>query len=226
MVGIILMQHVTLSKSRLCEPPYLLSVRCNTSLLPRHPVAVLWEQVLCLSVLALLLVLWRSPAPDRLSEAHVAMFTRKHSVRLRICCSVFPALWVTPALVGMPGPRTPWDSPGPSGRRGILPSVGMATVLSRTSGKNLIWFPATVGLRHLTWPGPAEPGRGEAWALWSCFARWGQAHWVAHTGVGASAQAPASRVEEGAGSFINRGFLWLCSPTPYCCHLAGSSFRL
>lgn len=121
MVDIILMQHVTLSKSRLCEPPYLLSIGCNTSPLRRHPVAVLWDQVLCLSVLAVLLVLWRSPAPDRLSEAHVAMFTRKHSVRLRICCSVFPALWVNPALVGMPGPRTPWDSPSPAGRRGNPP---------------------------------------------------------------------------------------------------------
>lgn len=49
---------------------------------------------------------------------------------------------------------------------------------------------------------------------------------VTHTGVGASAQAPASRVEEGAGSFINRGFLWLCTPTPCCLHLAGSSLGL
>lgn len=46
------------------------------------------------------------------------------------------------------------------------------------------------------------------------------------SGVGATAQAPASRVEEGAGSFINRGFLWLCTPTPCCCHVAGSSLGL
>lgn len=44
--------------------------------------------------------------------------------------------------------------------------------------------------------------------------------------MGASAQAPDSGVEEGAGSFINRGFLWLCTPTPCCCHLAGSSLGL
>lgn len=119
-----LIQHVTLSKPLLWESPcLLLSIWCNTRLLQRHPVAVLWEQVLCLSF-AVLLVLWRSPAPDCLSEAHVPMFTRKHSVPLRICCSVFQALWATPVLVGMPGPRTPWDSPSPSGRWGTLPSVG------------------------------------------------------------------------------------------------------
>lgn len=33
-VDTILMQYVTLSKSRLCEPPYLLSIGCNTSPLP------------------------------------------------------------------------------------------------------------------------------------------------------------------------------------------------
>ena len=33
-------------------------------------------------------VLWRSPALENsLWEAHVAMFTRKHSVPLRACCS-------------------------------------------------------------------------------------------------------------------------------------------
>ena len=30
------------------------------------------------------LVLWRSPAPERLLEAHVPMFTRKHSIPLRM----------------------------------------------------------------------------------------------------------------------------------------------
>lgn len=96
------------------------------------------------------LVLWRSPAPDCLLEAHVPMFTRKHSIPLRmdaperVCCPGFPALPVTPASVGVPGAR--WPAPiHPEGEE-FAPCVGMATTLSPTSRKNLICqFPATVG---------------------------------------------------------------------------------
>lgn len=91
----------------------------------------------------------------------------------------------------------------------------MATTLSPTSGKNLICqFPDTVGPWHLTWPGLAEPGG------------WGGLGPRGLTSPGGGRPAgspilewePAPRlptpwVEEGAGSFINRGFLWLCMPT-------------
>lgn len=147
---------------------------------------------------------------------------------MRNRCLVFQTPRVTPALVGMLGPWSPL---------GILSSSGRWE-------PSQCWY-GNHSISHI-WEEPDLPvscccgalapdlaracrawgGGGGAWALWPPFSRWGQAHWVTHTGVGASAQAPGSGVEEGAGSFINRGFLWLCTPTPCCCHLAGSSLGL
>lgn len=82
--------------------------------------------------------------------------------------------------------------------------------------------PGSYGARHLTWPGPRSLGTGR---LGACglpspggAGPLGDPHQS-----GRQRPGPASWVGEGAGNFINRGFLWLCTPTPCCCHLAGRS---
>lgn len=149
------------------------------------------------------LVLWRSPAPDRLLEAHVPVFTRKHSIPLRmgaperVCCPGFAALLVTPALVGMPAAWSSLASPNPSRRWGVRPLCWYGNhFISR------IWeepdLPVS-GYCGALAPDPARSAEPGAWGGLGPVAWSGQAHWVAHTGMGASVQAPC--LQGGGGSW-------------------------
>ncbi len=109
--------HVTLGKSLF----QLLSVGCNTTLLPRVAADLglglsqcSGIRSFCLSLL-LLSVLWRNPAPvsqkpmcSCLLESTVPHVPLRISAPVRICGLVLHAPQVTPALVD---PRAPWQSP-------------------------------------------------------------------------------------------------------------------
>lgn len=166
------------------------------------PVTGPWERILSF-VLAVVLVLWRSPAPDRLLEAHVPMFTRKHSILLRmgtperVCCLGFPALPVTPALVGMPAAWSSLASPNPSRRWGVRPPCWYGNHFISNIGEEPD-LPVS-GYCGALAPDPARSAEPGAWGGLGPVAWSGQAHWVAHTGVGASAQVP--RLQGGGGSW-------------------------
>lgn len=172
------------------------------------------------------LVLWRSPAPDRLLEAHVSVFTRKAQHPVEDGC---PREGLLPR-------SSPAGDPSLSGDACSLSSLASPNPSRRWGVRPLCWY----GNHFISriWEEPDLPVSGYCGALSrSCQVcrAWGVEAWAPWPGRGRPTGPPilawepvsrgprASRAEEGAGSFINRGFLWLQPPPPAAAILQGAA---